>query len=339
MNLHDIISMLILFILGYTITRVITPIVMKFNWLIGLRGVDVHKKSKPILPESGGLAILISSTILLPLIILVRPEYTTYTLVTISVTVFAGLVGYLDDLKRLDAFSKTLLTVIAIAPILVLYVFKPYPYLPFIGRTRLTIIYTILLLFAVAVPSNAFNMLDVYNGVLPSTSILMFSTLFISSILTYHVGIADLFPLYALTLIIGVLLGYYPYNRYPARVFNGDVGSFFLGAYYGVIAVLGRLEVIAITAMLPCIMNSFHILSSIGGLKEKSQIKCRPVIVDYSRELLIANKSRYAPITLANLLLVRGPLRETEIVTCYILLSIVSSILAIIVAVLTYLYT
>jgi len=328
---------LLLFSLGLITSYKLTPIIAKFNWIIGLKGVDIHKKHKPILPESGGLAILIIVISILPLLILLKPEYTTQVLAVISVCSFTGLVGYLDDLKRLNAVLKTLLTVIAVTPILIFTLFKPYPYLPFIGRTRLTIIYAILLLFAIAVPSNAFNMLDVYNGVLPSTTILMFLSILVSSILAYNAGIANLFTLYASALIIGVLLGYYPYNKYPARVFNGDVGSLFLGSYFGVLAVLGRLEVVAITAMLPCIMNSFHIIRSIGGLKERRQIKKRPVIVDYERELLLANRSNDAPLTLANLLLVKGALRENEIVKCYIILSFISFILAIIVAFLTYL--
>lgn len=336
MRILDAVIALLLFLLGLIVSYTLTPIVAKFNWLIGLRGIDVHKKKRPTLPESGGLSLLISSILLLPLILLFKPEYTIQTLILICTCSFTGLVGYLDDLKRLDAILKTALTLIAIAPILLLGVFKPHPYLPFIGKTRLTIIYSILLLFAIAVPSNAFNMLDVYNGVLPASTLLMFSSLLIASILAYHSGVVGLFPFFALILIIGILLGYYPYNKYPAKVFNGDVGSLFLGAYFGVLAVLGRLEVVAITAMLPCIMNSFHILRSIGGLKERRQIRNRPVLVDYERELLIQNKARDAPLTLANLLLVKGPLKEHEIASCYTILSMISFILALIVAILTY---
>ena len=127
-----------------------------------------------------------------------------------------------------------------------------------------------------------------------------------------------------------------PYNWYPARTFNGDTGSLYIGAALGVLAIASRTEVVLVTAMMPYIVNGFHSLLSIGGLLERREIKIRPVILDENNETIIANKDSRAPMTMVNLLTLKTPLREKEILVAYILLTLISSILAIITAMITY---
>ena len=50
------------------------------------------------------------------------------------------------------------------------------PVFPFIGQTRLSVVYWGLAIFVVAIPSNASNMLDVMNGVMSGSGILIAMT-------------------------------------------------------------------------------------------------------------------------------------------------------------------
>ena len=323
------------FLVSLMISYVITPKVMKFMLSHNIYGYDVHKPNKPKVPEACGISYVISSALtLLLLSALTSEEVKTKILVFIGVGVYIALIGLIDDLKPMNAIVKTLLTMIGVLPIILLHVYVPYPYLPFIGKTRITIIYLIVLPLAIGVTSNATNMMDTYNGALVSTSSIIYLTLLFSSAIGYLMGKVDCFALLASSVLLGALLGFLPYNWYPARAFNGDCGSLYVGATLGLIAVLGRLEIVVLTALMPYILNGFYILASIKGLKERREIKVRPVKVLKDVGMLDANRLKEAPLTLAHLLLLGGPLSEKDLVCSMIALQVVASTLAFLTALL-----
>ncbi|MHA1303848.1 MAG: hypothetical protein ACTSPI_09115, partial [Candidatus Heimdallarchaeaceae archaeon] len=248
--------------------------------------------------------------------------------------VVAGIIGIIDDLRPLSAILKPVLLLLASVPIIVSGNFVPEPVLPFVGKTRLTIVYFFLLPFVISVPSNAVNMLDVYNGSMASTTVIMLISVFIAN------GIINGFrftePSITNILIfitLSSVIAFWIFNRYPAKVFAGDSGSLTIGAAIGAIAVLGQLEVIVIIAMIPLIMNSFGIISSVKGLKERREIPVRPTSMTEDWKLK-ANLDPKAPITLAGLVLREGPMRENDVVKGFNILVTISGILAILTAVL-----
>ena len=81
----------------------------------------------------------------------------------------------------------------------------------------------ILLLFIVGT-INSFNLLDGLDGLVSGISLLVFVLLFFISL-----NLLDTFSLVVLSSITGCLVGFLKYNSYPARIFLGDSGSFFLG--------------------------------------------------------------------------------------------------------------
>jgi hypothetical protein len=182
---------------------------------------------------------------------------------------------------------------------------------------------------AIAIPANAVNMMDVFNGVMPITSILMFVALLIVSLFLMAAGVpgAELGVLLS-AVMIGALIAYYAFNRYPAKVFAGDTGSLAVGAAIGAVAIMGRVEIMAIVALLPAIMNAFYSLVSIGGLLERRQMKARPTIFQEDGTLA-ASQDPNAPLTLTRLVLARGPMAEQRITLSLATLTLASSILAI----------
>jgi UDP-N-acetylglucosamine--dolichyl-phosphate N-acetylglucosaminephosphotransferase len=262
--------------------------------------------------------------------------------VFLSVVVLAGAVGAYDDRKTLGPKIKPVLTAMASFPILVtswvigLYAlplplsYWPYPSLPFVGPTQLTIVYQLIIPFAIAVPANAVNMLDVFNGVMPLTTILMFAAIFVVSIIlmVFMIPGAELGLLLA-CVMVGALLAYYCFNRNPARVFAGDTGSLSVGAALGALAVIGRIEIVAIVALLPAIMNAFYSLVSVRGLLERRQMRKRPTIFQKDGTLA-ATLDKDAPMTLTRLVLARGPLTEQQITLSLAVLALTSSVLAVI---------
>ena len=307
---------------GFVVSFLSMPLVMNFMKRKGIVGVDVHKKDRPLIPEMGGIAVLIGLTASVLIAILLTPEKTRLLISFLSTTLIAGAIGAVDDLRPLSAKVKPFLTLFAGIPILLLGTYNPRPIFPIIGQTRLTIVYPFLIIVALAVTSNAVNMMDPFNGTMSGTCTMIAATLIISSLLLSRYD-----GLLLSLCIFGPLLVLYLFNKYPAKVFSGDVGSISIGAALGAIAILGRLEVVAIVAFAPQIMNAFYGLSTIGRLYERREVT-RPVILLEDGKLM-ASSDPNAPITLARVILARGPLHEREAAQIFIILSIISGILAI----------
>ncbi|MHA1911838.1 MAG: hypothetical protein ACTSYA_09100 [Candidatus Kariarchaeaceae archaeon] len=306
----------------------------------------MHKLSRPEVPEMGGIAIFIgvfvsSLVYFIPNISSLTEGYdlikdSTFdvrvTVFLISITI-AFMIGLYDDIKPLNAAAKPVLLILASIPIIAFDAYSPNPVLPIIGPTRLTYFYIILVLFVVSIPANSVNMLDVFNGATSSTGIV----LLISIILSVIIVNPEVEQLSFIFLIIGTLLGtlmaFHIFNRYPAKIFGGDSGSLTIGAGYGLLACLGQIEFIVVIALLPQIQNSFSILTSVKGIRERRQMS-RPTKL---REdgLLETTDSPEAPVTLTRLILgALGPSSEKKIVRIFGLLSILSGILAILSALL-----
>ncbi|MHC1600870.1 MAG: MraY family glycosyltransferase [Candidatus Nezhaarchaeales archaeon] len=308
------------------------PKVIEFSRRRGFVGRDVHKPNQPLIPEMGGLGILFGLLIGVIVYSVISLRLETWPIVFISCVLVAGAIGVWDYLVTLKGTIKTILTVIACIPLILGAILCPSeivigkPEAPFIGHMRFTLIYWVLLPFAIAAPANAVNMIDTFNGVMPVTSIFSVLGLFVASIM-----LGRWEAMFMCLILLGALLGFLPYNLYPSKVFASDVGSLAVGAAIGVIAVIGRLEIIGIVSLMPQIMNAFYVLASVRGLLERRQMKERPTIV-LGDNVIAANKSEKAPMTLANLILSRGPLREPDLVKSYAMLSFFSFILSIITA-------
>lgn len=338
-TIAPIVIYILSFFTPFLITLVGLPFHIRLMHKRGISGVDVHKEEKPKVAERGGIVILISIVLSSVLIIILvnDPELRlSIGIFCITVTI-AGLIGLADDIFNLSALLKPFLLLFASIPIIASKRYKSKPILPFIGETRLTIAYIVLLPFIIAVPANSVNMLDVFNGSMATTTIIVLIAVFFSNMIIFGNGFDQLDNsglTYVFVLImVGTLLAFWIFNRYPAKVFGGDTGSLAIGGALGAIAVMGRLEVVVIIAMIPFIMNAFGIISSVKGLLEKREM-ARPTKMtkDWKIE---STRDKKAPITLVGLVIQKGPLHEKDVVKTFNVLAIVSAILAIVIAVLT----
>jgi UDP-N-acetylglucosamine--dolichyl-phosphate N-acetylglucosaminephosphotransferase len=339
-----IIPNMVFYILSFLIPLFLTlvgmPFLKRFMLKNGKYGIDVHKEDKPKVAEMGGLMILLSVIVTsLILIFLVNDPFEKLTIGVFCLTlIIAGIIGIVDDLFRLSGILKPLLLLIASAPIIisgliVTGIFVPEPLLPFVGQTRLTIVYWILLPFVITVTSNSANMLDVFNGSLATTSmIVLFFTFFANMIIFKHDSERLDLTYVLILMMFGTLLIFWIFNKYPAKVFAGDTGSLTVGAALGAIAILGRMEVVVVIAMIPFIMNGFGIISSVKGLFERSEME-RPTKMTNDWKIESTGNPK-APITLVGLVIQKGPLHEKEVVRAFNILTIVSGILALVASIL-----
>jgi len=321
--LEIILPMAITISIGFIITLLLIPSVSKFMFEHGIIGIDVHKLDRPKIPELCGITIVIGVTVSAIIFSLFYPEQNMWILAFVSSTLIAAIVGILDRITKIGPRLKPVLVALGAIPIIFLAVYNPYPEFPFIGATRLTIIYPLLIPIALAVTANSVNMLDVFNGSMTGTCSIAIFGMIICMLMMGRVDAAAL-----AAGLLGSLLAFHIFNKYPAKVFAGDVGSLFIGASIGVLAIYGRIEVAAITAMMPHIMNAFYGLATVGRLYERKEISTRPIRVLEDGRLEV-NKDSKAPITLARMILAQRPLKEFEVTRRMFILSAVSAILAV----------
>jgi len=321
--------------LGFVVTRLSAPYIIEALRRRGLTRRDAHKPGNPEVVHSGGIIIVLAFTVAMAVtLILIRDFYLGLKIAAVySAAIICFLVGIYDDVKILSGKAKTLLTVLAVAPIIVAYLLYPkviglgHPVVPFIGKIRVTIIYWAILPLAVAGPANLVNMLDIFNGVTPGMTLiaslaLIASAFILNSPLTWIIA----------AVLASILAAYYPFNAYPARVFNGDSGSLFIGGLLGALAVVGHIEFVVLTLLIPHLINGVLVLISFGGFKEHRRVKERPITV--KNHVLEASRDPRAPWTLTRLiLLIGGPAREDEVSRFYIALETVPALLAVITAV------
>lgn len=313
----------ITFVAAFIVTFAVTPIVAWAMKKRGIVGRDIHKLTKTEIPEMCGLAIIAGLAVATLLFALVSPSGVREAAAFIGTVLIAGAIGVVDDLHPLGAKAKPILTAFAGLPIIILGTYVPYPDVPFVGHVRLTIVYPILIVVAIAVTSNSVNMMDVMNGSMPGTVAIISFTMTVVLLWGAETRTAAL-----ASGLLGAMLAFFYFNRFPARVFDGDTGSLSVGAAVGALAILGRIEAVALVALIPQIMNAFYGLASVRGLRERREIAHRPTELD-GNGLLRASRERRAPVTLARLILASGPSGEKEVVKGMMVLTAVSSVLAV----------
>jgi UDP-N-acetylglucosamine--dolichyl-phosphate N-acetylglucosaminephosphotransferase len=172
-------------------------------------------------------------------------------------------------------------------------------------------------------------MMDVMNGSMAGTVGIIS---LMSTVVLFVAGKNELASLSAG--LFAVMLAFYYFNRYPAKVFDGDTGSLAVGAAIAALAVMGGIEAVMMVALIPQIMNAFYGLSSVGRLYERREISNRPTWL-LQNGMLQASEERGAPITLARLILAAGSLNERDVVKGMMFLTLISSLLAVLTYVIT----
>ena len=82
---------------------------------------------------------------------------------------------------------------------------------------------------------NAFNLLDIMDGLSAGVGAVSASCLLVAALLQGDQTIAVM-----LVALIGSLLGFLKYNWYPARIYMGDTGAMFIGLLLGAMAMIGK---------------------------------------------------------------------------------------------------
>ena len=314
-----VISCLLAFFVVYLTTPPLIKILAKKNYAVK----DMNKKENVMVVRPGGPSIILG--IVVSEIVLYGFFQLNEILAIIITTTAAFVIGYVDDRKVMGGWFKPVMLAIAALPIIFLGAYNSDLTFPLFGDVQIPLLYLGLIVFMIPITGNTINSIDVLNGVASGFMVIASFSLSICLFIIQNYEIA------IVSLPLGfVSLAFYKYHKIPSKIFPGDSGALTFGAMYGVIAIVGGVEIIAAVALLPAVINSFLFLSSVKRVVEHRQIKNPTMLTPDFKLMTTDNKA--APITLVRLILAGGPLTEKQVGFAIFKLAIFSGILAIITA-------
>ena len=247
--------------------------------------------SKSGTPTMGGLLILSSLTITTLLWANLENKYILYL---IFITLSFGIIGFLDDYKKLkgnkkgmSAREKFILQIIT-AGILSLIMFNNIEtiqeqqfIIPFFKHIvfDLGLFFIPLTILVIVSTSNAVNLTDGLDGLAIMPIVLVSGAFGIFAYLGGNINFSEylIIPYIKdsgeITIFIGAMvgsgLGFLWFNTYPAQVFMGDVGALALGAAIGLMAVIVRQEVVLV------IMGGIFVLEALSVIVQVLSFRYR----------------------------------------------------------------
>jgi len=243
---------LILFLLAFACSLLFTPVVEAVARKLGALDLPGGRKvhDHPI-PRLGGFSIFVTFNLIL--VIASQIDFfffptdflkeINFLWLTVASVIMLG-VGAVDDFRRIPSSIKFFSQIIAGLIVALACVKIQVITLPF-GTIDLGIwSIPVTILWVVAI-TNAINLLDGLDGLAAGTSFIVCLAMFGISLLNQNIGIA-----LCSAILAGSIIGFLKYNFYPASIFLGDSGAYFLGFILSVLPLLGGLKGTATFAIL-----------------------------------------------------------------------------------------
>ena len=217
-----------------------------------------------------------------------NPELAQNLLPILGLTIGFGIIGFIDDFKKLVlkntkglSPSLKMLGLLIISVIYVLYLINGLNlgtemYVPILKQyVNLPIYFYIP--FAIVVilgTTNAVNLTDGIDGLSSSVCTIIITCLTI---------IATMFEIKEIVVfgavVIGAVLGFLMFNIHPAKVFMGDTGSLFLGGVISGIALYLKMPLILLVIAIIPVIETLSVIIQVAYFKKtgKRVFKMAPI--------------------------------------------------------------
>ena len=260
-------------LVGFFLSLFFTPVWIKNAKRTGLTGRDMHKTSKEEIAEAGGVSVISGFVLGILIYISIRTFYfndndgTTREIFALLISILmVSFIGLLDDILgwKIGLTKKTRLffLIFASIPLIVINAGEST-----MMGINFGLLYPLLLIpLGIVGASTTFNFIAGYNGLETTQGILILSAL---TFITWKTGSSWL-SIVCLVMVLS-LIAFYIFNKYPSKVFPGNILTYSLGALIAIVAILGNIEKIAVFFFIPYIIET--ILKLRGGLKKESFAK------------------------------------------------------------------
>jgi len=263
--------------ISFFCTYLIMPFWIRKAKQIKLVWQDMNKPKHPKnVAGSGGLVVVFGFLLGVLLYIAIKTFYfnsdgeiMSYIFAILSVLLISLIIGLVDDLfgwqkGGLSRRSRIILMFFAAVPLMVINAGEST-----MMGIEFGLLYPLLIIpIGVIGATTTFNFLAGYNGLEAGQGILILSALAFVAFLTGSSWLSVV----ALCMVAS-LVAFYIFNRYPAKVFPGDVMTYSVGALIAAIAIIGNIEKIAVFFFIPYILET--VLKLRGNLKKESFAKVK----------------------------------------------------------------
>ncbi len=241
----------VFFVVPFIATILVMPFIIQRLKENKFYAKDMYKMNRPDVAINGGLIILLISLLSLSIISLFYRNYilpANYVIIMV-VTLFA-LFGILDDMINIGRPAKLILlyycsySLISCATATIIYI-------PFIGTVDFGIFYLQLILpLYVPVVANLVNMHSGFNGLAPGLSLIVLITLILKTMVN-----AEIMDILFIVCLTGSLAAYWLFEKYPARIFWGNIGALSIGAAIGATMVIEGFIFSGFVMLIPHVLN------------------------------------------------------------------------------------
>ncbi|MEG0283569.1 MAG: phospho-N-acetylmuramoyl-pentapeptide-transferase [Erysipelotrichales bacterium] len=318
-NLEFLIGGLIAFLLCAIIMPFVIPQLHKFKFGQSIRedGPKSHL-AKQGTPTMGGVVFVIVAIITM---FVYKPSYALSGdgLAITAVFFCFFLIGFVDDAliiirKKNDGLSpklKLLLQILVTLSLIVIYpdlFFSPeYTTVSFLGfGVNLHLFYILFALIMFVGYSNATNLTDGLDGL---SSITVAIALFFMCVIAMAQQQSTV-AMYC-AILIGALLGFYLYNKRPAKIFMGDTGSLALGGFYAIVALLLKVEILSLIIGLLFVIETISVVMQVLYYKKTKKRIFRMAPIHHHFEA--------------------GPLKEAGTVRLFYVLSLIFGLIGMVI--------
>ena len=281
--IHEIKTLIISFVISIILGCMIIPILkkLKVGQIERDDGPQSHLKKQGT-PTMGGIIIIIAMIVVVTgiyiwLSINDNKEIANKILPILLLTIGFGLIGFIDDFKKLVLKNtkglKPSYKMIGLLITSVTYVaYLVYglklgteTYIP-IAKMYIDIPIYLYIPFAILVilgATNAVNLTDGIDGLSSSVCVIIITCLAIIGI-TLQVYEVSLFA----SIVIGCVLGFLMFNIHPAKVFMGDTGSLMLGGVISGLALYLKMPLLLLIIALVPVLETISVIIQVVYFKK-----------------------------------------------------------------------
>lgn len=269
---------LIPFILSFAASLYLVPWFISWFKKDGLLAVDMNKLGKPKTPCLGGIALIIAFIFAITCFLLIKIIFNLDLINTallipalVSITLMA-FVGFVDDVLIFPYRPiKPILSVLAAIPLLaILYDYSIAINLPFLPRIDLGLFFPLLIIPLIIVfCANAINIMADFDGLMPGNGIIMSAVLLFLAITNERWTAVLIFVSLLATLFI-----FYFYNKFPAKLFAGNIGTLWVGCAIASGAIISQLKYALLFLFIPYII---HFILQERYIFVKKRLLARPI--------------------------------------------------------------
>lgn len=257
------------FIVRLFITMIISLVLTPFIKLLAFKIGAVDKPggrriNKKTMPTAGGLSIFISFSVA------VLWEFNDVLHFNRVWPMILGafiivVTGLLDDIFELTPLQKTIgITLAALEAYFVAGIRISTFTLPFFGKFDLGWLALPVTLIWILALTNAVNLIDGLDGLAAGISIIGLTT--IGLISYFFLPVRGVFLAIIIFSLVAAIVGFFPYNFYPATIYLGDTGALFLGYMISILSLQGLKNATFITILTPMFILGVPITDTVYAM-------------------------------------------------------------------------